>query len=316
MGVDHDFDDWDRHANPKIDVIVPTADKNEWPASSSLRHNRAAGAKHGKDIRFIVIESSGKDFHFAGSINRGIAQARSDANVLLLNDDCFLDSWWPMGFQSAVQCHPESVIFGAVLRFPRFVLGSKDGKGNVFSGRLALNHRLGSLQHAGGFIPTTKRESIMALLRFATWNQAPFWAIRQLIGMNVDGTVFPGHYHSVRPGHRLHLITAAAMLITPKGLERLQLDDSEWFDHRFYPTAFEDTDFCLRALEAGFRPCLVSNVTGEHYESLSTRHLEARKQDSYRVLCSLWPKDRLRRATDGINGIIHPKFCGCGEWVE
>src|SRR5207244_10199001 len=49
VGVDHDFDDWDRHANPKIDVIVPPADKNEWPASSSLRHNRAAGAKHGKD---------------------------------------------------------------------------------------------------------------------------------------------------------------------------------------------------------------------------------------------------------------------------
>jgi len=292
---------------------VPTSNADVWPANLSLSWNRgnAFPEKHGKNLRFFPIVSHGPGFSFAKSVNSGLRQRRPGASVLLLNDDCFLDPGWLMSFQSAVRCHPESGIFGALLRFPDHS-GLKYAE-NVLSGRMALNHtRLQEYQHAGGFMPVTRGEILSAIVRFSVWYGAPLWTAGRVLEMlaHGGGFRFPGHYHTLKPWHRISLITAAAMLITPDCLEDLgEFDES-------FPLAFEDTDYCLRALERGWIPCLVSNATGQHYESLTTRNLEQRKRDSYRVLADRWSNDRIKSAIGDKRGIVHPKWCGCDWWMS
>ena len=291
--------------HPKLDVIVPTADQSKFPASESIPRNRQATG-WGDSIRFIVVEASGPDFSFARSINFGLKQTRRDVSVLLLNDDCFLDDHWLLPTLSAVRSHPDAII-GGLLRFPNQI----DGNGNVWSGRKALNHIGGEYQHAGGFIPTTIRENVSAMFRFAIWHAAPLWVLRQIPAVvKGDGFRFPGHFHSLKPSHRINLVTAAAMILTPEAREIVGPFDED------FPLGFEDTDYCLRALEADFEMCLATDLSGFHFESLTTRHLEDRKRESYQVFAKKWPTSRIKKAVGKKRGIVHPDFCECGAWVE
>src|SRR3989442_58123 len=102
------------------------------------------------------------------------------------------------------------------------------------------------------------------MVRFAVWGMAPLWLMRQFTtgtGIRI-GFRFPGHHHRIIPRQRIHLITAAAMMLTPQCIDRLG-----FFDER-YPIAFQDTAYCLRGLEAGMEPCLVSQALGTHYEGI------------------------------------------------
>lgn len=303
---------WDALLNPKIDVVIPTKSVDEWPALKSIPHNQRAAAKHGANIRWIPIESRGSGFSFSRSVNRGMAERREDADVFLLNDDCFMDDWWPMAFRSAMACHPQSRIFGALLRFPSRTVDREPAvdpdQGDMFSGRRAWNHLAPRFQHAGGYIPMTSAETLYSLIRFALWNRSPAWAARQIFWTHQFR--FPGHYHSLQRGRPIHLITAAAMMITAKGVEELGCFDEQ------YPLGFEDADYCLRALEQGFEPVLINDATGVHFESLSTRKLEETKRFSFRIFVENWPVHRIKAALKGHRGIVHPKFCDCGSWVE
>lgn len=295
------------YLNPQIDVIVPTADKTEWPCFDSLLHNERVSKKY-PGVRFIVIESSGPSWSFSRSVNQGIRLSRENADIFLLNDDCFMDTGWVMAFQSAKTCHPASGIFGGLLSFPS--IAPSDLTGNPFSGRKAMNHLLPKYQHAGGFIPLTRREQISAIVRFAFWNQSPFWVLRQMRAAIDQGFRFPGHYHDLSPRRDIHLVTAAAMLITRRTINELGTFDES------YPLGFEDTDYCLRALEHGMTPVLVSDGTGVHHESLTTRKLEDRKRQSFQIFCQRWPPERIRAAIEFNHGIVHPKYCGCDWWME
>jgi hypothetical protein len=286
-----------------IDVIIPTAHQDKWPANVSIPWNKHTANLSKNDVRFIVIESSGPSFSFSKSINRGLEQRRLEAYALLLNDDCFLDSGWVTYFRSAVRCHPLSGIFGALLRFP------PGHHGNWLSGKAAINHgRNAMYQHAGGFFPVTREEIIKSVFRFAVWNMAPLWLFRQFI--RGTGFRFPGHYHRLSPRNRIHLITAAAMLLTPLCIEKVGIYDEN------YPIVFQDTAYCLKALEMGFEPCLVSDATGTHYESVSTRKMDDAKKIDYQRLLADWPIPRLREVIGDHRGIVHPLYCGCGEWIE
>jgi len=299
----------------KLDVIVPTADENEWPAKESLDWNMYRASVYEK-IRFNPIVSSGDSFSFAKSINRGIRESRPDSDILLLNDDCFLDRGWAPKFWAAKRSHPSCGIFGALLRFPtkqdaisHHHPEPKEAYGDLFSGRKAVNHFMTPYQHAGGFIPLTVEESAYAIVRWALWYKAPLWALKALRDLyNNNGSVFPGHYHHMRGNNKIHLVTAAAMMIT-----RDTIDEIGVFDER-YVCGFEDTDYCLTAQEKNILPCLVSDAVGSHYETLTTRHLEDVKRDSYRKLIQKWPIERIRKAVK--IGITHPAYCGCKDGYE
>lgn len=291
---------------PQIDIIVPTASLERWPASSSIRFNRKTAGKHMSHITFYPIVSNGPSFSFAKSVNEGLEQRDEDSHVLLLNDDCFLDKNWVPRFMAAVRSHPESGIFGALLRFPSNP-EETNHFGNLLSGRNAINHMKPRYQHAGGFIPSGPVQTLSALFRFAFWHRAPFWTMRMIA--STGKIAFPGHYHNMHWKNRIHLITAAAMLLTPEILKVLPS-----FDER-YPLAFEDTDYCLRALEYDFEPVLVSDVTGIHHESLTTGHLEDVKRKSFQIFSKEWSNERIHHAIQGHKGIVHPEFCHCGDWT-
>ena len=271
-----------------IDVIVPTASLERWPASVSLPYNARTTSEDGLDVRWLPIVSAGEDFNFARSVNRGIAAARPDAWKVLLNDDCFMLPGWLRALDRAAQRHPDAGVIGSLLVFPG-------------SGPLASR----PIQHAGGFVPLTRWEMAKALVHFAVWLRAPFWTARQALAGDLR---FPGH-HTRLPfrRQRVDLITAAAMLISPACLEELG-----GFDEA-YPLCFEDTDFCLRALQAGFRACLAVDSVGVHHESATTAHLAGRKEQSYRLFRSRWPVQRIREASArNRGGIVHPIRCRCG----
>ena len=292
----------------KIDVIVPTADASKWPAKESIEWNKKR-ARNYPEVKFIPIESSGPNFSFSKSVNRGIAEAREDSDILLLNDDCFMDALWPMRFWAARISHKDCGLFGALLSFPSdFDVHSH---GNLYSGKGALNHWKPEYQHAGGYIPLTMKEMLYGVVRFGVWNASPLFILRQGIKVPESALRFPGHYHNLSLRNRIDLVTAACMLITRPALNKLGGFDES------YPLGFEDTDYCLKAREAGIRLCLVTDCHGSHYESLTTRHLEDKKRDSYRIFHKNWPRERLFRAiNDTEPTVVHPKYCSCGVWIE
>jgi len=305
----------------KVDVIVPTADISKWPAKHSLKWNMEK-AKKNYNVKFIPIESSGSSFSFSKSINEGIDKARYDSDLFLLNDDCFMDSFWIERLFAARISHPECGIFGALLRFPdkmdmvvnSFPTDLQDlfsQEDNLFSGRKALNHWHPEYQFAGGYIPLTTKEMIYGLIRFGFWNMSPLFLLRH--GIRFPGPTFrlPGHYHNLNPKNRIDLITAAAMLITWETLGALGNFEEQ------LPLSFNDTDYSLRALEDGISLCLVSDCTGVHYESLTTRHLESDKRNDYHTFYNKWPAERLKSVIRSNKySIVHPKFCRCGDWAE
>lgn len=284
----------------QIDVIVPTASAIRWPANESIPWNRAR--TRGLDVRFIPIESSGPAFSFARSVNAGFDLARPEADVFLLNDDCFMDAGWVEALLMAKRAHPTRGIFGALLRFPK----EKDVHGDAFSGRAALNHWRPTYQHAGGYIPLDFWDRLYGLVRFALWNASPFWVIRQVIATRELQFQFPGHFHRLSRRHRIDLVTGAAMLITRETMDRIGR-----FDERFR-MGFEDIDYCLRAVEADIGLCLVSNCLGMHYESLTSRHLESVKRESYDAFRKKWRRPSLLRVVLGHGGAaVHPAYCAC-----
>jgi GT2 family glycosyltransferase len=294
--------------NHKIDVIVPTAHAERWPAIDSIRWNKATARFNWGDVNFYPIESSGKDFSFSKSVNQGLclSDIENGSDVFLLNDDCFLDPFWANLLYSAKICHPECGIFGALLRFPVYEDGLHAG---YLSGRNALNHWKPKYQHAGGYIPLTAKDQLYGLVRFGFWNLAPFFVIRQMVKTREMGFRFPGHYHNLNPNNKIHLITAAAMLITSDAFSKLGFFDED------LPLSFNDTDYSLRALENNIGLCLVNDCTGAHYESLSTKYLEYFKRKDYQTFYNKWPEERLKKVIRKDNtAIVHPKFCGCEDW--
>jgi GT2 family glycosyltransferase len=293
---------------PKLDIVVPTADRTKFPCSESIPWNLRSLGYNGENVRVLTIESSGPGFGFAKSVNVGLRKARRDASVLLLNDDCFLDRSWLLPLFSTVRCHPRA-IYGGLLRFPPDDWNGP--RGNVYHGRRALNHWGGEYQHAGGFIPITPYENTKALFRFAVWHMAPLWVLRQIPAiLRGDGLRFPGHFHNLDPRNRFNLVTAAAMLLTPEVREELGEFDED------YPVAFEDTDYCLRALEFGMDIVLSTYLSGVHYEGVTMSKHQDRIRESYRVFTRKWWPARIKSAVGTKRGIVHPDFCSCGSWVE
>jgi GT2 family glycosyltransferase len=300
----------------KVDVIIPTADVSKWPFKQSLEWNMNKAHK-ASNVKFIPVESSGDNFSFSKSINCGIELARDDSDLFLLNDDCFMDSFWIELLYSAKISHPKCGIFGATLRFPDWkdaIVNSNydaDLWNGLLSGRKALNHWKPKYQHAGGYIPLTLKEQLAGMVRFGFWNLSPFFVLRQVIKTPDMGFRFPGHYHTLKRTNKIHLITAAGMLITRDAFNELG-----YFDQQL-PLSFNDTDYSLRALQHDIGLCLVSDCTGVHYESLTTNHLEEKKRHDYRTFYRKWNEEKLKKLlTPNNKAIVHPEFCQCGDWIE
>jgi hypothetical protein len=256
----------------RVAIVVPTADPGREPAQTAIAQARRTTAH--LEVSIHVVQSSGPGFRFSRSINRGIAEAPDADAWILLNDDCFMDDGWVEAMMDTARRHPEVGLVGAVLRFP--------------SGRL---------QHAGGHLMNP-----FAYVFYAVSKLAPFWGLRAFFASLFRGVPFFGHYTRLRAAHRLDLVTGACMLITRSCHERIG-----GYDEGFEFT-FEDVDYCLRALQAGFEIALAVDARGVHLERATgggLRHAIARSEAFFH---SRWgQRDRVQAVTRraGRHGIYH-----------
>ncbi|GEM_PF-4642772 len=253
----------------KIGIVIPTKDATAEPAQTSIALARKTTAH--LDAAVIPVQDSGPGFRFSRSINRGVAQAPDADAWVLLNDDAFMDAGWLDAMIAVAQAHPEVAVVGAVLRYPD-----------------------GGLQHAGGRVLMTPGP----FLAEASYHRAPLWALRMLAKHRFRP--FPymyTHWRSVSPRHRLDFITAACALVTRRAWEALG-----GYDER-YEFGCEDSDFSLRAREAGFELALATRATGVHLEGKSSGQMSERQKRSLATFEQTWSAERIRKATRGRVGV-------------
>ena len=77
---------------PKVAIVIPTGNPDREPGRTAIAQARKSTAHLGATVHVIV--SSGKDFRFSRSVNRGIKEAPDADAWVLLNDDCFMDDGW------------------------------------------------------------------------------------------------------------------------------------------------------------------------------------------------------------------------------
>lgn len=227
------------------------------------------------DVVLEPVVSSGPGFRFSRSVNRGI-RAHPDADAwVLLNDDCVMEDGWLDAMLGAVRTHPRVGLVGAVLRYPT-----------------------GRLQHAGGYVAG----KLHYIAHTATVDRAPFWALRRIRSAPRGANPFFFHYRRVSSRHRLDFVTGACALITKDCLARVGGYDED------YEFAFEDVDFALRALEAGFEVALATQAKGVHLERATGRSLKAEQERSFATFNRKWDRRRIFAATrgNGRRGVHHP----------
>lgn len=260
----------------RVAVVVPT------PAAERPLTRRCleAVASTTRDLDVVVhpVESSGPDFRFARSVNRGI-HATEDADFwVLLNDDCFVDPGWLPALLETVERHPRVGVVGAVLRYPQ-----------------------GGLQHAGGWVALRAREYLVE----ATRQRAPFWALRQILRRR--RLFFPwmsGHHRRLRPTNRLDFVTGACLGITAACREAV--GD---FDER-YRMQMEDVDYCLRARQEGLEVGLATEATAVHQEAATSDQLRPAIVESVRRFQEKWSPEAIWSLTRRRQGVLHPLNCG------
>lgn len=244
----------------RVGVIIPTADAKRDRVQRCLATLRSSSGSFAVDL--AVIESSGPGFRFSRSINRGFAQTPDCDAWLLLNDDVLLDPGCIQAMLDAAASAPDVALVGALLRFP-------DGR----------------LQHAGGSVAVRATDMLATGWRL----RAPVWGLREALRRRGRKAMYrAGHLYKLGP--RIDYVTAACMLVTKMG--RTRLGD---FDEA-YRFGYEDTDYCLRAREAGLRIVLARRATAMHEERATGPRVGPMIDESHAAFVALWPPERLDRA--------------------
>lgn len=246
----------------RVGIVVPTADAKRDMPRRCLEIVRET--TKGFEVDLQVVESSGPEFRFSRSINRGLRAAPDADAWVLLNDDAWMDPGWLDALVATAEAHPRAGIVGSVLRFPG-----------------------GGIQFAGGYIPLTPAEMLVAGIR----HRAPLWALRKVRakGWREDPYMY-AHWHRAGRHPKLDFVTAACLLITRDCYQKTGGYDED------YLFGNEDIDHSLRALEAGFELAMSLRATGVHHEGASGREMGARQQESDRVFRAKWPASRIRAA--------------------
>lgn len=257
-------------AQPKVAIVIPTANAAREPAKTAIAQARATTAHLGATVH--VIESSGPGFRFSRSVNRGMREAPDADAWVLLNDDCFMDEGWLDAMLDAPRAHPDVGVVGALLR-----------------------HRDGTLQHAGGLLA----DPWPFFVHYALVRRAPFWALRQLWRGWRRDEPYVAHYHRLRPRGRLAFVTGACMLITKACRQRIGDYDED------YEFGFEDIDYCLRALESGQELALALDATGVHLSRATGGGLTAQLARSRDLFFQRWSRTRVLRLTRPRRGYQH-----------
>lgn len=242
--------------NGKMRIIIPTSSFNSPHLVRCL--SAINSAKKPRSLRVEVVVSKGKDFNFSNSINSGLKEIDGE-DILLLNDDCFIDKNTLKEFISSKR--DGDGVLGGVLRFPN-----------------------GGIQHYGGYISTNKFRSLL----LDSLNKAPLYSLRFMKSLREDRIRFLRPYHYTRKVRKPPDFVTGALLFIPNYAYNV----IGKFDNRFV-NGFEDIDYCYRARKAGYGVRVIPNATGIHIASASLSKVVDRKaKENTRRFVDLWLSNR------------------------
>lgn len=267
----------DKDFDKALNVVVPTK-STESNLFKTFRKN-FEGSIGNVDMNIIltVVESSGPEFCYARSVNKGV-ESQDAEYYLNVNDDVVLFDGSLSTALKNMLTRKDMGIHGAVLQYPN-----------------------GFIQHGGvGFITfeRPKLEHVEWLVRMFM-HKAPFAAIRDM--MAYKRTLRPVIYHYFKISkERKGIVTGAFHLFDNDTFKKTKGYDEG------YAMGFEDIDFCLNAIKAGKKVRLDKRVRGIHLETASGLNFGRLfgKQD-YGRFCVKWTPETIMRLIED-NG---PLFC-------
>lgn len=235
----------------QIRIIIPTASLDSRTFKKCLTHINETPLP--KDSIVTAVVSNGPDFCFSKSINAGLSRV-SVEDILLLNDDCYID---PNAVRNLVSslAHNDGIV-GGVLRY-------EDGR----------------IQHYGGVV----KSSFLSILSADTANNAPFYAIRSYFKAHQIGTKYIRTYHYTRKNEGpIDYVTGALFFIRNEAFKDIGFMDENLVND------WEDLDYCLRAQKKGYAVRVQDDVTAIHQEHVSLKELKQNSFEKLKVFNEKW----------------------------
>ena len=191
-------------------IVVDNGSEDETAQALAAYASRVRIVRHAQNLGFVR------------GMNAGIAAARADDDVVLLNNDLvFRQRDWLNRLRDAAYSHAENGIVGCRMR------GGEDDP---------------RLYHLGGFIDA-----------------------HTLLGQQTESGIQETEVGQFTRTRRVQGIAFALAYIRRDCLTRIGVLDEIF--HSYY----EDTDYCLRAADAGIACVMAGNVTLQHAQHGSTR---------------------------------------------
>lgn len=247
------------HFPGSISIIIPTPSVNSKNFKKCLSHLYNSNLPEYTEV-FAVV-SSGSDFNLSRSVNIGMTAAPEDRDVILLNDDCFVEADTIQNLMETKRT--DDGILGCVLRLP-------DGRP----------------QHLGGF-------AIVSILQYLKWGlkaKAPFYVLRQLNFLSKNGLHLFEPYHRITTPATTPLYVTGALVLIP----RTTIQTIGVFDENF-KNGYEDLDYCISVWNANLKVRLVENSSAVHKNHDSLGPNRENIVTNLRYLQEKWGYDYLKK---------------------
>lgn len=223
--------------DPKLFVVVPTPDAGRDITQRFIEMVRGCG-KIAPTI--VIVESSGRGFSFARSMNAGILEAlESGADVLALsNDDVTLPPGWVDVFHSILQGSEQFAYVAPVIL---------SQKGNPIDSIVSL----------------PSWYSIKAVTAFPFFARGAIYPIIQSIRESLLRVLKRSGFSApdipmVLNRHRVIVNPQPFCILSRKSMEEIGLFDSQ------FSNGVENFDFAIRAYLTGRKVAISSQVTAKH----------------------------------------------------
>ena len=256
----------------KIGIIIPTPSLNNENITTCLESLEKT--TYHLDIEIKPVVDSGENFRFSKSVNRGLKELPNCDAWALVNDDCVFQPGWLDELIKTAKENVQAGLIGAIVETPE-----------------------GEIEHAGGYLTTSTIDGMKNSMKQGRYFRAIRMPFRNIIFRGAESKIEPFHYLELNISNRLYYLTGSCLLITRELFEAIGLWDEDFI------FTWEDTDYGLRCLEAGFELALSTNSRVSHRCRATGTRWSRKIWESGRIFREKWPSSRIREVVDGRLGI-------------
>lgn len=241
-----------------VSIVIPTPSINSPNFKKCLLHIYLSSIPENTTI--VAVVSRGVDFNLSKSVNSGIEVSDKEDDIILLNDDCFVEQ---STIKELIEAKTENGgIYGAVLKLPD-----------------------GTPQHMGGF-------AIASKIQYLKWGiriKAPLFALRQInFFQKHDLGIFEPYHRKNDPKEMPLYVTGALVLVPRKTIDKIGVFDEN------LKNGYEDVDYCLSVWNAGMTVRMVKNSLAVHKNHDSLGPNKENVVSNLRYLQNKWGYDFLK----------------------